>query len=83
MADYASKLGYFTVVNLEHDYSRDMPGLSSYDPAGVSKKYYMRAYHTVLTKFVYWISQNTPDLTGSGSGYNPVDLTDVIVLRYS
>lgn len=40
--------------------------------------YEMRAWHTVLTKRVYWVSGD-PDFTGANSGYTPGDLTDIVV----
>lgn len=41
--------------------------------------YRMRAYHTVLTQHVFWVSGGAPDFTGASSGYTPGDLDDIVV----
>jgi hypothetical protein len=40
----------------------------------------MRAYNTNLGRYVYWQSDYSPDFTGVSSIYNPVDLTDIILI---
>jgi hypothetical protein len=42
-------------------------------------KYHMRAYRALTPGFVYWDVLDEPDLTGSESGYDPSELTDIIV----
>lgn len=42
-------------------------------------QYYMRAYNTVLTTYVDWIVNDTPDITGEYSGYPTNQLTNIIV----
>ena len=42
-------------------------------------QYVMRAFNTNLSKHVYWYSLNSPDNTGSLSGYNPAQLTGIAV----
>jgi len=48
---------------------------------GAIQVFQMRAYHTVLTRYVVWDSLTTPDFTGSGSGYTPGDLYGVVVTK--
>lgn len=45
----------------------------------MQNKYVMRAYNTVLTQTVFWVSLGNPDFTGSQSAYPPVDLSDTIL----
>lgn len=45
----------------------------------MSTQYVMRAFNTVSSQHVYWAVLNTPDLTGAESGYNPADLTNIVV----
>jgi len=47
----------------------------------ITTQYSMRAYHTVLIKYIYWDSTNAPDFTGQYSGYSALDLTDIILLK--
>jgi hypothetical protein len=42
------------------------------------RRYFMRAWHTVLTDSVYWHVEDAPDVTGSQSPYTPGDLTDIL-----
>lgn len=44
-------------------------------------QYYMRAYNTNLSTYVDWIVNDSPDTTGTYSGYTPGDLTNIIVNR--
>ena len=44
-----------------------------------SLRYHMRAYRALTPGFVYWDVLDEPDLTGSASGYDPSELTDIIV----
>ena len=40
----------------------------------------MRAFKTTAPSgFVYWPTLNTPDMTGAQSGYNPADLTGIVI----
>ena len=40
----------------------------------------MRAFKTTVpTGHIYWAVLNTPDLTGAESGYNPADLTNIVI----
>lgn len=41
--------------------------------------YRMRSYNTVLGYHVYWVAPGAPDFSGSGSGYPPIQLVDIIV----
>ena len=44
--------------------------------------YIMRAFKTTpTTGHVYWVSREVPDLVGEKSGYPPIDLADIIILR--
>src|SRR5271165_4202749 len=43
-------------------------------------QYVMRGFKTTVpTGHVYWAVLNTPDLTGAESGYNPADLTNIVI----
>jgi len=43
-------------------------------------QYVMRAFKTTVpTGHIYWAVLNTPDLTGAESGYNPADLTNIVI----
>lgn len=45
-------------------------------------RFVMRAFKTTpTTGYVYWVSLGVPDPTGASSGFNPVDLTDIIIAR--
>src|SRR5690606_4548534 len=41
---------------------------------GVTDIYYMRAYNTDLSTYVYWDNADEPDETGASSGYDIADL---------
>jgi hypothetical protein len=45
--------------------------------------YLMRAYRALTPDYVYWTASGAPDYAGTGSGYNPGDLTDITVVSYS
>jgi hypothetical protein len=46
----------------------------------MTTQYVMRAFKTTVpTGHVYWAVLNAPDLTGAESGYNPADLTNIVV----
>ena len=46
----------------------------------MTTQYVMRAFKTTVpTGHIYWAVLNTPDLTGAESGYNPADLTNIVV----
>lgn len=65
---------YFGTLNSEGE---AVTGLGFQDGA-----YIMRAFKTTpSTGYVYWISREVPDLTGEQSGYPPIALTDIIILR--
>ena len=49
-------------------------------PADVN--YSMRAYRALTPGYVHWTSTNSPDYAGTGSGYNPAELTDITVVSY-
>lgn len=44
-------------------------------------QYYMRAYNTVLSQFVDWVVNDTPDTSGTFSGYPTGNLTNIVVNR--
>lgn len=41
--------------------------------------YWMKAWNTVLTDTVHWLSYGQPDPTGSESGYPPAQLIGIVV----
>lgn len=45
----------------------------------MTTQYVMRAYNTASSNHVYWAVLGAPDYTGTQSGYNPADLTSIIV----
>jgi hypothetical protein len=46
----------------------------------MTTQFVMRAFKTTVpTGHVYWAVLNTPDYTGAESGYNPADLTNIVV----
>lgn len=50
---------------------------------GTTVEYLMRAYRALTPGYVHWTSSNTPDYAGTGSGYNPAELTDITVISYA
>lgn len=57
--------------------------MATYNVTGLpatAYKYLMRAYNTNLSQFVYWYANDYADLTGTYSGYPPVDLTGIVIL---
>ena len=61
---------------------RPRPITGNYDSgggSGATTTYRHRAWNTVLTQFVYW-SYTAEDGTGAHSGYDPVDLADIVLL---
>lgn len=46
----------------------------------MATQYVMRAFKTTVpTGHVYWAVLNAPDFTGADSGYNPADLTSIVI----
>jgi len=66
-------------------YEVDLPVVFDQGPntggGGVTITYFMWAWNTNLTQYVYWQSVGSPDFTGSGSGYPTGDLADIAVLK--
>lgn len=73
-------------------FSGDSPAFDMFDVTKISagqalyelqqsmqNKYVMRAYNTVLTQTVFWVSLGSPDFTGAQSSYPPVDLSDIVL----
>lgn len=90
MADYNSVYADFDTVFISDTQFEINTDSVLGDPAGGSSppvppvdevKYYMRAYRALSSGFVHWISPSTPDKTGVLSGYNPAELTDIIVTK--
>lgn len=76
-------LEHMTVTNPENQFdglsaSLVNPNTLATTITGSRIRYYMRAYNTNLSQFVYWSVLDEPDFTGIDSGYSPGDLQNII-----
>lgn len=82
MSEYTGSLISYSFTSSSVDSKNNFYSNSEYFPnsyINVNIVYRMRAYNSLLQSYVYWYSNQEPDIIGKQSGYPLYSLSDIQV----